>query len=137
MVRMINKQVIVVGAGASGMMAAGRAAESGVKVLLLEKTEHPGNKILISGQTRCNLTNSKDLDDFIAMYGPNGRFLYSAFHRFFREDLLALLRRYGIETKTERGGRVFPASDDARDVVKALERYMSDPDFKLCIVKTV
>ena len=113
------------------MMATGRAAECGARVLLLEKTRHPGNKILISGKTRCNLTNSKDLDDFIAMYGPNGRFLYSAFHRFFREDLLALLRRYGVETKTERGGRVFPASDDARDVVKALERYMSDHNVQL------
>jgi len=120
------KRVVVVGAGASGMMAAGRAAELAASVLLLEKTKHPGNKILISGKTRCNLTNAKELDDFIAMYCPDGRFLYSAFHRFFRDDLLAFLRRYGVETKTERGGRVFPASDDARDVVKAFERYMAD-----------
>jgi len=121
-----TKRVIVVGAGASGMMAAGRAAELAASVLLLEKTKHPGNKILVSGKTRCNLTNAKELDDFIAMYCPDGRFLYSAFHRFFRDDLLAFLRRYGVETKTERGGRVFPASDDARDVVKAFERYMAD-----------
>ena len=113
------------------MMAAGRAAESGASVLLLEKTGHPGNKILISGKSRCNLTNSKELDDFIAMYGPNGRFLYSAFHHFFRDDLLALLKRHGVETKTERGGRVFPASDDARDVVKTLERYMADHNVQL------
>jgi predicted flavoprotein YhiN len=126
-----TKRVIVIGAGASGMMAAGRAAESGASVLLLEKTRHPGNKILISGKTRCNLTNAKELDDFIAMYGPNGRFLYSAFHHFFRDDLLAFLRRYGVETKTERGGRVFPASDDARDVVKAFERYMADGGVQL------
>jgi hypothetical protein len=126
-----TKRVIVVGAGASGMMAAGRAAELGASVLLLEKTEHPGNKILISGKTRCNLTNAKELDDFIAMYGPDGRFLYSAFHRFFRHDLVAFLRRYGVETKTERGGRVFPASDDARDVVKAFERYMADHGVQL------
>ena len=123
---MTAKRVVVVGAGASGMMAAGRAAELAASVLLLEKTKHPGNKILISGKTRCNLTNAKELDDFIAMYCPDGRFLYSAFHRFFRDDLLAFLRRYGVETKTERGGRVFPASDDARDVVKAFERYMAD-----------
>ena len=100
---MNTKQVIVVGAGASGMMAAGRAAELGASVLLLEKTERPGKKILISGKTRCNLTNAKELDDFIAMYGPNGRFLYSAFHHYFRDDLLAFLVRYGVETKTERG----------------------------------
>jgi len=123
---MTAKRVIVIGAGASGMMAAGRAAELGADVLLLEKTERPGKKILISGKTRCNLTNAKEVDDFIAMYGTNGRFLYSVFHRYFRDDLLAFLKRYGIETKTERGGRIFPASDDARDVVKAFERYMAD-----------
>ena len=123
---MTTKPVIVVGAGASGMMAAGRAAELGAKVLLLEKTPRAGSKIAISGKTRCNLTNAKELDDFIAMYGPNGRFLYSAFHRFFRDDLLAFLLRYGVETKGERGGRVFPASDDARDVVKAFRQYMAD-----------
>ena len=128
---MTTKRVIVVGAGASGMMAAGRAAELAASVLVLEKTKHPGNKILVSGKTRCNLTNAKELDDFIGMYCPNGRFLYSAFHRFFRDDLLAFLRRYGVETKTERGGRVFPASDDARDVVKAFERYMADHGVQL------
>ena len=123
---MRDKQVIVIGAGASGMIAAGRAAELGAEVLLLEKMKRPGKKILISGQTRCNLTNSRELDDFIAMYGTHGRFLYSAFHHFFRDDLLALLRRYGVETKTEPDGRIFPASDDARDVVKAFKRYMAD-----------
>ncbi len=119
-------RVVVIGAGASGMMAAGRAAELGAGVILLEKTERPGKKVLITGKTRCNLTNSKDLDGFISMYGANGHFLYGAFTRFFREELLALLRRYGVETKTERGGRIFPASDDAHDVVNALERYLAD-----------
>src|SRR4030042_889899 len=126
MVCMTTKQVIVIGAGASGMIAAGRAAQSGANVLLLEKTERPGKKILISGKTRCNLTNAKELDNFIAMYGSNGRFLYGVFKHYFRDDLLAFLRRYGVETKTERGGRIFPASDDARDVVKAFEHYMAD-----------
>jgi hypothetical protein len=123
---MIRKQVVVVGAGAGGMMAAGRAAEAGANVLLLEKTERPGKKILISGKTRCNLTNTRELDRFIAMYGTNGRFLYSTFNQFFRDDLLAFLRRYDVETKTERGGRIFPASDDARDIVKAFEHYLAD-----------
>lgn len=123
---MSMKRVIVIGAGASGMMAAGRAAEMGAEVLLLEKTERPGQKILLSGQRRCNLSNSQELDDFITMYGANGRFLYPAFHRFFRDDLLAWLQRYGVATKTERGGRIFPASDDARDVVAAFERYLAD-----------
>jgi predicted flavoprotein YhiN len=123
---MINKQAIVIGAGASGMMAAGRAAELGAEVILLEKMKRPGKKILISGRTRCNLTNTRGLDDFISMYGPNGRFLYNAFHRYFRNDLLTFLKRYGVETRAEPDGRIFPASDDASDVVKAFKRYLAD-----------
>jgi len=123
---MDNNQVIVIGAGAGGMLAAGRAAEAGAKVLLLEKNDSPGNKILISGKTRCNITNSKDLEEFIPMFGSNGKFLYSAFSRYFREDLLAMLKRYGVETKTERGGRIFPVSDNAEDIVKALIKYIND-----------
>ncbi|MDD5082996.1 MAG: NAD(P)/FAD-dependent oxidoreductase [Dehalococcoidales bacterium] len=131
MTSMLEKSVIVIGGGASGLMAAGRAAELGAGVVLLEKTERPGKKILISGQTRCNLTNARELDDFIAMFGTNGRFLYSAFHQYFRENLLALLGRYGVATKAERGGRIFPASDDARDVVRSLERYLADSGVRL------
>jgi len=121
---MVNRRVIVIGGGASGMMAAGRAAEAGAEVLLLEKTERPGNKILISGKMRCNLTNTAEIDDFIAMYGTNGRFLYSTFRQYFRDDLLAFLKCQGVATKTERGGRIFPVSDDALDVVRAFERYL-------------
>ena len=123
---MTDKQIIVIGAGPSGMMAAGRAAELGADVLLLEKMKRPGKKLLISGQTRCNLTNARQLDDFISMYGPNGRFLRNVFHRYFRNDLLKFMGRYGVETKTEPDGRIFPASDDARDVVKAFQRYLAD-----------
>ncbi len=118
--------VVVIGGGAAGMMAAGRAAETGARVLLLEKTDGLGKKILISGNGRCNLTNDREMDGFISMYGPNGRFLYGAFHQFFREDLLEFFHRYGVETRTEEGGRIFPASDDARDVAKALQRYVTD-----------
>ena len=123
---MDKKTVIVVGAGASGMMAAGSAAESGAEVLLLEKTAEPGKKILISGKTRCNLTNAKELDEFITMYGANGNFLYPAFNHFFRNELLEFLHKYGVETKTERGGRIFPVSDNAQDIVKAFKRYLAD-----------
>ena len=124
-------QVLVVGGGASGMMAAGRAAETGADVLILEKTNRPGNKLLLSGNKRCNLTNTKDLNDFVAMYGPNGRFLYSAFGRFFRDDLLAFLERYGVETRIEPEGRVFPASNRAEDVVSALQRYLEENGVRL------
>ena len=120
------RRVIVVGAGAGGMMAAGRAAERGAAVLLIEKTDGPGKKLLISGKGRCNLTNARELEGFISMFGPNGRFLHGAFHRWFREELLSFLGRYGVATKVERGGRIFPASDDAADVVAALRRYLAD-----------
>jgi predicted Rossmann fold flavoprotein len=128
---MVVKRVIVVGAGACGMIAAGRAAEKGAEVLLLEKMEQPGKKILISGKTRCNVTNSRDLEDFIAAYGKNGRFLYSAFSRYFRDDLISFFHRYRVDTKVERGGRIFPTSNDAHDVVKALESYLRDYNVQL------
>jgi predicted flavoprotein YhiN len=92
----------------------------------LEKTKRLGNKILISGQMRCNLTNIRELPDFISMYGVNGRFLHGVFNNFFRDDLLALMRRYGTETKAEPDGRIFPVSNDARDVISALQRYMAE-----------
>ena len=127
-----EESVIVIGGGASGMMAAGRAAEMGAHVTLLERSGKLGQKILVSGKTRCNLTNAKDLDHFISMYGQNGRFLYRAFHHFFREDLIAFLSRYRVETKIERGGRVFPVSDRAEDVVNAFEKYLSDYGVEIC-----
>jgi len=108
------------------MIAAGRAAELGAGVLLLEKTERPGKKLLVSGHARCNLTNARPLEQFLPMYGPNGRFLRAAFRSFFREELLALLGRYGVETKAEPDGRIFLASDDAHDIVRVLERYLAD-----------
>ena len=120
-----DTDIIVVGGGAAGLMAAGRAAELGAGVLLLEKTESCGKKILISGKTRCNLTNSAELKDFISMYGDNGRFLFSAFHNFFRPELLDFLNNHGLATKIERGGRIFPVSDDAHDVVRVFKKYLS------------
>ena len=117
------RRVIVVGAGASGLIAAGRAAELGTQVLLLDKMGEAGKKILISGKSRCNITNAAPLDEFLTYFGSQGRFLTNAFHRFFRDELLELLGRYGVETQTERGGRIFPASGQAADVRDALLRY--------------
>lgn len=115
--------IIVVGAGAAGLMAAGRAAEMGAHVILLEKMREAGKKILISGQTRCNITNSAPLERFLAYYGRNGQFLRNAYSRFFRDDVLALLARFGVITQEERGGRIFPASGQSSDVRDALLRY--------------
>jgi hypothetical protein len=121
-----RKKVIVIGAGAGGMMAAGHAAESGAEVLLLEKTERPGKKILISGNGRCNLSNTCDLESFINQYGANGRFLYAVFSRFFREELLAFLRRFGVETVVKYGGKIYPASENAREIVRVFLRYLEE-----------
>ena len=134
---MPEKRVVVIGAGAAGIVAAGRAAGRGADVLLLEKMGDIGSKILISGQTRCNLTNSASVEDFIPMYGPNGRFLYSAFKCFFREDLLALLAGQGVDTVTERGGRIFPVSGRAVDVVTALRRHLVQRGVKVRTGETV
>lgn len=122
----MKNHIIVIGAGAGGMMAAGHAAELGADVVLLEKTERPGKKILISGNGRCNLSNSRDLEGFIAQYGANGKFLYSAYNRFFRGELLAFLKRYGMETLTEPDGKIYPVSQNARDVVHLFQEYLKD-----------
>ncbi|MDF1513929.1 MAG: NAD(P)/FAD-dependent oxidoreductase [Anaerolineae bacterium] len=118
------KKIIVVGAGAAGLMAAGRAAEMGAHVILLEKMREAGKKILISGKSRCNITNTAALPEFLTYYGKNGNFLRNAYSRFFRDELLALLARYGVLTQEERGGRVFPASEQAIDVRDGLLRYV-------------
>jgi len=117
-------RVIVVGGGASGMMAAGRAAECGARVLLLEKTKRLGNKLRITGKGRCNLTNVADMPDFIAHFGPNGPFLRNAFARFFNQDLIDFFAAQGVPTVVERGQRVFPASNDAHQVADALAGYL-------------
>ncbi|MEN8173768.1 MAG: NAD(P)/FAD-dependent oxidoreductase [Chloroflexota bacterium] len=113
-------QVIVIGGGGAGLMAAGQAASLGAKTLLLEKMASPGRKIFISGKGRCNITNSAPLPDFITHFGPNGRFLRSAFHRFFAPETLAFFESLGVPTIEERGGRIFPASNLSQDVVDAL-----------------
>jgi predicted flavoprotein YhiN len=123
--------IIVVGGGAAGLMAAGHAAECGAKVLLLEKTDGCGKKILVSGKTRCNLTNSAELNHFISMYGRNGRFLFGAFHKFFRPELLDFLNNHGLPAKVERGGRIFPESDDAHDVVRVFKKYLFENNVRI------
>ena len=117
-------RVVVIGGGPAGMLAAGRAAECGAEAVLLEKGPKLGRKLRISGKGRGNITNTAELNEFIEAFAPNGKFLYGSFSRFFRDDLLDLLRGHGVETKVERGGRVFPVSDSASDVADALERWM-------------
>ncbi len=123
---MTGRRVIVVGGGAAGLMAAGQAAEMGAETLLLEKKDRPGRKLRIAGKGRCNLTNVASVSQFVAHFGPNGRFLRQAFHQFFNSDLVAFFEELGIRTVTERGGRVFPASGQAQDVVDALVQWVGD-----------
>lgn len=116
--------VIVVGAGAAGLIAAGRAAELGAKVLLLEKMERAGRKLLITGKGRCNLTNDAPQSEFLKHIHPHSRFLRHAFTRFFSHDLIRLLNENGCATTVERGARVFPTSNKAADVVAALMQWV-------------
>ncbi len=129
----LDADIIVIGGGAAGLMAAGRAGEVGARVLLLEKTDGCGKKILVSGKTRCNLSNSAELNKFISMYGANGRFLHSAFHHFFRPELLLFFESYGLAAKVERGGRIFPVSDNAQDVVLVFKKYLAAGNVKVKI----
>ncbi len=121
----MSKQIIVVGAGAAGLMAAGQAAEQGAKVILLEKMAQPGRKIAISGKGRCNLTNTAALPDFLARFGRNGKFLRQCFQQFFSQELLCFFEEHGLATVTERGGRVFPAQGRATDVVAVFRDWLA------------
>jgi predicted Rossmann fold flavoprotein len=116
--------VIIIGGGASGMLAAGCAAENGARVLLLERNKHLGKKLRITGKGRCNLTNTCETAEFVESYGKNGKFLYRALTEFSNHDLVRFFKEQGVATKEERGGRIFPVSDRAVDVVRALEGYM-------------
>jgi predicted Rossmann fold flavoprotein len=115
-----NFDVTVIGAGAAGLIAAGRAAELGAKVLLIEKMQTAGRKLAITGKGRCNITNIAPINEFIKHVFPNGRFLKNAFANFYNNDIVNLLNSAGVETVNERGGRVFPKSNNAGDIVKAL-----------------
>lgn len=118
-------KVIVIGAGPAGMMAAGAAAENGAQVALLEKNQRVGRKLAITGKGRCNITNFCDNDTFIAHVTANPRFLYSAINRFSCYDTVAFFEDRGLQTKVERGNRVFPVSDKAADVVDTLYDYLA------------
>ena len=116
----MRKRVVIVGGGAAGLMAAISAAENGADVLVLEKMPAPGRKILITGKGRCNFTNRCEITDFPKFFPNNGAFLYSALRAFDNQDLIDFLAAHGVPSKVERGGRLFPVSDKAVDVVDAL-----------------
>lgn len=120
---MKSKRVIVVGGGAAGLFCAGIAAQNGAEVLLFEKNEKTGRKLLITGKGRCNITNFCDNEEFISNIPTNPRFMYSAINAFSTYDTIAFFEELGVKTKVERGNRVFPVSDKAMDVCDALRNF--------------
>ncbi|MEF9896037.1 MAG: NAD(P)/FAD-dependent oxidoreductase [Clostridia bacterium] len=117
-------RVLVIGGGAAGLMAGIFAARAGAKAIVLERNEKLGKKLYLTGKGRCNVTNAASLDQFMKMIPRNPRFLYAALNFFFNEDLMQLLTEEGVPVKVERGERVYPASDHASDVTRALEQAL-------------
>lgn len=112
--------VIVIGGGAAGLMAGITAARQGASVVVLERMKEPGKKMMITGKGRCNITNACPMEEFIPNLPGNGKFLFSALQQFTNDDLLRFFQEQGLETVTERGGRVFPATGKAKDVIAVL-----------------
>lgn len=132
--------VLVIGGGAAGLLAGIAAAQSGAQTVILEKMRRPGKKILITGKGRCNITNNCDLQEIIKNIPGNGRFLNSALRRFTNQDIVQLLEDNGLPTKVERGGRVFPVSDKAADVVDTFVKIYKNYGGRLltdCKVKSI
>jgi len=130
--------VAVIGGGAAGMIAAGRAAEMGAKVLLIEKNKQLGVKLLITGKGRCNITNAEEnIKDLISFYDKKGKFLYPAFHRFSNKAVVNFFENNGLETKEERGKRIFPLSDKAQDVVNSLKNYLKNNNVEVLLNASV
>lgn len=124
-------KVIVIGGGPAGIMAAISSAKYGNEVIILEKMNMLGKKLLITGKGRCNITSSLPIDEFIKNIPGNGMFLYSAFNHFDNQDIINILKEEGVEVKTERGNRVFPVSDQAKDVQLALLNTLKKLNVKI------
>ncbi len=123
--------VLVIGGGPAGLMSAITASEYGNNVTILEKMESIGKKLLITGKGRCNITNTAEMDEFIQNIPQNPKFLYSAFNQFDNKDIVKLLETQGVATKVERGGRIFPVSDKAEDVLNGLIKKLKEQKVKI------
>lgn len=127
----MSRHVLVIGAGPAGMMAAIKAAENGAEVELLEKMKKPGRKMMITGKGRCNITNAADITEILRNIHGNGAFLNSSLRAFDNQDVIHFFEEQGVPTKTERGGRVFPVSDKAQDVVDAMVHRLHELGVKI------
>ena len=118
------EKIAVIGGGAAGMMAAISAAETGHEVHLFEKNEKLGKKIFITGKGRCNLTNASDMDEIRRNIVTNSKFMYSALYTLSNDDVIQMFQDVGVETKVERGNRVFPVSDKSSDIIWGLTKML-------------
>ncbi len=125
------EKIIIVGAGPAGMMAAIRASQLAKEVILFEKNSHPGNKLLLSGKGRCNITNNCGLEDFLERFSENGQFLRDAFKKFFNRELVEFFRERGLVLKVERQERVFPQTDRSSSIVEVLKNELAKNRVKL------
>lgn len=130
-------KIAIIGAGAAGLMAAGRLAQLGANVSVFEKSKYTARKLGITGKGRCNLTNNCDLQTTLANIPTNPRFMYSALNHFSCDGVMELFEGLGVPLKTERANRVFPVSDKARDIVFALERYAKGARLIFAAVKKI
>ncbi|WP_352169744.1 NAD(P)/FAD-dependent oxidoreductase [Proteiniborus sp. MB09-C3] len=133
----MQNRIAVIGGGPAGMIAAATAGSLGKDVVLFEKNNKLGKKLFLTGKGRCNITNAGEVEDLIENIVANKSFLYSAFYSFTNTDIIELLKSYGVDTKIERGNRIFPVSDKSSDVIKALERYLSHEKVKIVLNKEV
>ena len=124
-------KVVIIGGGPAGMLSAISASQEGNEVTIIEKMNQLGKKLCITGKGRCNITSSLPIEDFIKNIPGNGKFLYSAFKNFTNQDILKLLKEEGIQTKEERGNRIFPVSDRASDVRDALIKRLKKENVKI------
>ena len=125
--------VIVIGGGAAGMMAAIMSSRNGNQVTILEKMRSMGRKLSITGKGRCNITNATDMDNFIKNVPGNGKFLFSAFSKFTNQDAINFFNEIGVKTKVERGDRVFPVSDSAMEVIDKLKKELDKQNVKVIV----
>ena len=130
-------RVIVIGAGPAGMMAAYSASKNGNEVILIEKNEKIGKKLLITGKGRCNVTSSLPMSEFINNVPGNGKFLYSSFQNFTNEDIIKILKEHGLDVKEERGHRYFPVTDKSEDVRRVFEKLLNENKVRILFNSSV
>lgn len=133
----MSKNVAVIGGGPAGLMAAGKAGQRGLNTTIFEKNKLLCKKLLITGKGRCNITNNTDIKGLIDNIPRNGRFLYSSFHSFSNMDIVNFFESNGLKTKIERGGRIFPVSDDAHDVAEILSNFARKNNVKIYFQSSV